>query len=137
MLVLPTILALGATAPHLVATRTPEPLAIDGRLDEIAWKRARPSDAFTQKRPAQGEPPSEHTSVRVLYDDDALYIGVECAQVTAPVVSRLTRRDRQVEADWVSIGLDTKGEGKSAFEFSINVAGVLSDGIYSNDTEFS
>src|SRR5262245_32812392 len=138
MLLFPLVLALqSASTAHVSAARTPSPPALDGRLDEPAWRNAAVTDAFTQKSPAEGKPPTERTIVRILYDDDALYVGIECEQVKAPVVARLTRRDRTVEADAVKIGLDTRGDGKSAYEFSVNAAGVLSDGIYFNDTEFS
>jgi hypothetical protein len=138
MLVIPAILALeAAQPPHLEARRVAAPPAIDGRLDEPAWRDAPEADAFTQKRPVEGEPPVERTSVRVLYDSDAVYIGVACDQAKAPVVARLTRRDRQVEADSVTIALDTRGDGKSAFEFGVNAAGVLSDALRSNDTAVS
>ena len=138
MSLLPTLLAVtAATVPHLAAARTPKPPVLDGRLDEPAWVAAPASSAFTQERPAEGRPPVEPTRVRVLYDDAAIYIGIECEQTLAPVVARLTRRDRDVEADWVTVGLDTRGDGKTAFEFKINAAGVLYDGVYSNDTDFS
>jgi len=138
MALLPSILALQAAAlPHLLASRTAVPPALDGRLDETAWQRTAGSDAFTQKVPDEGKPPVERTVVRVLYDDHAVYIGVVCEQTGAPVIARLTRRDRLVEADSVTVGLDTRGDGKSAFEFTVNAAGVLADGIYTNDTSFS
>ena len=138
MPLLPTLLAVtAASVPHLAAARAPQPPVLDGRLDEPVWRAAPVTSAFTQERPDQGKPPVEPTRVRVLYDDDAVYIGIECEQTRSPVIARLTRRDRDVEADWVSVGLDTRGDGKSAFEFKINAAGVLYDGVYSNDTDFS
>ena len=91
-------------------------------------RRRRRRDAFTQKFPNEGEAPSERTTMRVLYDDDAVYVGVDCQQRTAPIVGRLTRRDRPIEADSVAIDLDSRRSGKSAFEFTVNAAGVLSDG---------
>ena len=126
-----------ANAPHLSAHRTAQPPAIDGRLDDPAWQEAPATETFTQKFPDEGHAPSERTSVRVLYDDEALYVGFECEQHAAPVVARLTRRDRQVEADNVSIAIDTRRDGSSAFSFTVNAAGVLADSILFNDTESS
>lgn len=141
MILLPTILALlphqRAARPHLEATRTAEPPTIDGRLDEPAWNGARATGAFTQRSPDEGKPPVERTVVRVLYDDHAVYFGITCEQTLAPVVARLTRRDRIVEADSVTVALDTRGDGKTGFEFTVNAAGVLADGVYTNDTELS
>jgi hypothetical protein len=74
--------------------------------------------------------------VRVLYDDKYVYVGIDCPQ-TAEVVARLTRRDRQIEADTVTVILDTRADGKSAFEFAVNAAGVLSDALHFNDTDWN
>ena len=52
-----------------------EPL-IDGRPDDAVWQVATPLTSFTQREPADGEPASERTEVRLLYDSDALYVGV-------------------------------------------------------------
>jgi hypothetical protein len=131
-----TLLAAGAL-PHLSAARTPHAPTIDGRIDEAVWRAATPSDAFTQKRPDEGQKPSETTRVRMLYDDQAVYFAVECEQLAAPITARLTRRDREIEADWVSIAIDTRGDGRGAFEFVVNAASVLRDGIYYDDTEYS
>jgi hypothetical protein len=75
--------------------------------------------------------------LRVVYDDDALYVAVDCEQKSAAVVRRLAGRDREVEADWVSVSLDPRQDGKSAFVFEVNAGGTLLDGIRYNDSEFS
>ncbi len=123
--------------PHLAAVHVEHAPTVDGRLDEAEWARAPAAGAFTQKLPRDGAAPSEATTVRILYDDDAIYVGVRCDQVGSPIVTRLTRRDRQVESDWVSINLDTRGDGKSALEFLVNASGVLVDGARSNDVDYS
>jgi hypothetical protein len=123
--------------PRLRAVRTTERPVIDGKLDDPAWQRAIPSDAFTQHFPDEGAPPSERTVVRILYDDDAVYIGVDCEQVHAPVVKRLMRRDTQASSDGVWLDIDSRRDGVSAFHFSINAAGVLGDAIHFNDVDYS
>jgi hypothetical protein len=136
-MLIPALLALQATAPHLGAALTTDAPVIDGRLDEPAWVGAPKSDAFIQKSPDEGRPPVERTTVRILYDHAAIYVAVACEQKKTPVVGRLTRRDREVEADSVTVVLDSRHDGKTAFQFMVNAAGVLSDGTYSNDTAFS
>jgi hypothetical protein len=134
MSILPPLLLLAV--PHLAAAKVDRPPRIDGRLDDAAWARAEQSDAFTQKSPVDGRPPGDRTVVRVLYDDDNVYVGIDCVQ-SVEVVARLTRRDRQVESDSVTVVFDTRSDGKSAFEFSVNAAGVLTDGFHFNDTDFN
>ena len=123
--------------PHLHAVRVATPPVLDGKLDDPVWKLASPSGAFTQKVPGDGVPASEPTTIRVLYDDDAIYVGFDCVQSHTPVVRRLTRRDRQVEVDAVSFDLGTRGDHKSAFEFYVNSSGTLADAIRFNDTDYS
>jgi len=137
MTLLPSLLALASTAiPHLGAMAVTRGPALDGRLDDAVWKKAEATETFTQKVPAGGNPPSERTIVRVLYDKDHVYVGVDCVQKSR-VVHGLTRRDRSVEADSVVVVIDSRGDGKTAFEFSINVSGVIADGLHFNDTDFS
>src|SRR6476661_251469 len=49
---------------------------LDGRLDEPAWISADSITDFRQLDPAEGEPSTERTVVRVLAGSDALYVGV-------------------------------------------------------------
>ena len=139
-MVLSSILAAAAisvVSPHYRAVKVPEAPSLDGRLDDDAWKRAPASSTFTQKSPDEGSPPTESTSLRVVYDDDSIYVAVDCTQTHSPIVARLTRRDRDVEGDTIAIDLDTHAEGKSAFELGVSAAGVLLDKIRFNDTDSS
>src|SRR5215212_1326157 len=53
-----------------------EAIKIDGRLDEPSWSQAEVATDFRQQEPNEGEPASEKTEVRLLFDDKNLYIGV-------------------------------------------------------------
>lgn len=132
----------------MVATRISLRPVIDGRLDDGAWQGASPSSAFTQKFPSEGQAPSERTVLRVVYDDEALYVGIDCEQRRAALTPRLTRRDRDLEndvsklegrppirADQLAVSIDSRRDGGlSAFHFVVNISGVRSDGVYVNDT---
>lgn len=120
--------------PRLLATRTKLGLAIDGDLRDAAWAQATATTAFTQKFPNEATEPTEPTELRVLYDDSAIYVAFHCLQRGVPVKGRLARRDREVESDWVQVAID---DGTNTYEFSINAAGVLSDGVRFNDTDYS
>ena len=67
--------ARAAAAPALHAVRAPTLPRIDGQLDDDAWNEAPIARDFVQFRPDPGRPASERTEVRVLYTDDAVYIG--------------------------------------------------------------
>ncbi len=66
--------------PHVRATRVAESPRLDGKLDHPAWQAAPPMDSFVQKFPNEGTRPSEQTTIRVVYDRDAIWVGVECRQ---------------------------------------------------------
>jgi hypothetical protein len=122
--------------PRVRALRVDAAPVLDGRLDDAAWRAAPITDTFVQKFPREGAPPVERTTLRVVYDRDAIWFGFDCEQ-RVPIVARLTRRDRPVEADSVTITIDSRGAGTSAFEFAVNAAGVLFDAIRFNDTDSS
>lgn len=127
----------GSSHKNIVATRTETKLKIDGVLNEHQWERAIPVTDFVQYDPVEGSEPTEKTSVRVLYDDNALYFGVICYDSNpAGIRQQLTRRDRQNEADRFSITIDSYNDGQTGFVFVGNVSGVQSDGVLYHDGIF-
>ena len=100
---------------------------IDGRLDEAVWRTAAIIDAFTQQEPAEGEPATERTVVRLIYDARALYIGVE-AYDSQPggVIATEMRRDspRLFDEDNFQFILDTFQDRRSGYMFVISPLGA-------------
>lgn len=127
--------ALGGNSPKTIhAARTEGAIILDGLLHDWRWQAATPVEDFTQFYPNEGDTATERTSVRVLYDDRALYIGVICYDSDPHgIVSQLTRRDRTSEADRFTVQIDSYHDHQTAFVFSVNVAGVQSDGFLSQD----
>ena len=73
------------------AVRASSAIRLDGKLDEPAWRDAPVTDDFTQIDPEEGKPASQRTEVRVVYDDDTLYVGVrlhDAGHVTRLSVAR-------------------------------------------------
>ncbi|MGA9116524.1 MAG: DUF5916 domain-containing protein, partial [Bacteroidota bacterium] len=133
-LLAPLVCAAGPSPRIITAVRTPDPPVVDGRLEEAAWHTAPPSADFTQYDPEEGAAPTESTLVRVLYDDRALYVGVLCRDAEPGLITRrLTRRDRSSESDRFTVQIDSYHDYETAFVFSVNAAGVQSDGILSQD----
>jgi hypothetical protein len=116
----------------LFAVRTTWTPEVDGWLNDPCWRKAAPVTDFTQFDPVEGAEPSEPTTVYLLYDDHALYVGVACNdREPAGVVTRLSRRDRTTEADRFTVMIDSYMDHQTGFVFSTNVSGVQSDGILS------
>ena len=133
--VLCVVLSFGGTPPKVItAARTDHPPMIDGLVKDPQWQNAPPVLDFTQYDPQEGGLPTELTSVRVLYDDDALYVGVICYDSKpSEIVQQLTRRDRTTESDRFTVQIDSYNDNQTAFVFSTNVSGVQSDGVLSQD----
>ena len=110
---------------------------IDGILDENIWKFAPRFTGFTQLEPNEGGAPTEDTTVQIVFDDDALYIGI-MAYDSKPeeIVSRLARRDQINESDAVEIIVDSHHDHQTAYAFSTNAAGVLRDGYNDNEGDW-
>ena len=113
--------------PQAAATRTTQSIRVDGSLDDAAWAAATPITEFRQLDPQEGQPATERTEVRVLYDDQALYIGARLHDRQG-VRSRLGRRDMGMSAsDWLTVILDTNHDHRTAVGFEVNPSGVRRD----------
>ncbi|MBA3521436.1 MAG: carbohydrate binding family 9 domain-containing protein [Gemmatimonadales bacterium] len=121
-------------APAVRAARLAGELTVDGIPSEAAWETAGPVTDFIQLLPYEGAAATEQTEVRVLYDDDALYIGARLYD-RAPdsVASQLARRDRDARSDRFIVYLDSYHDGRTGFFFGVNAAGTLYDGTLYND----
>jgi hypothetical protein len=120
--------------PAIAAARATAPISIDGRLSETAWTAAPVVSRFTQVLPRDGTTPSQRTEIRILYDRDALLIaGRFFDSDPSSVVARLGRRDAETNSDVFTVALDSYHDHRTAFRFSVNAAGVKSDGVAAND----
>ena len=123
----------GSTAPLKSArvTAISSDIAVDGRLDEPAWRTAPSIGALTQREPNTGGRPSERTDVALLRDPDFLYIGVMAydSELDGVVGTNMSRDAELRSEDRIEILLDTYGDRRNAFYFATNPAGALVDGL--------
>jgi hypothetical protein len=132
------VAAAAATAEHgqpiVQAERARTPIAVDGRLDEEAWGHAPAQSDFRQRDPNEGEAATEPTELRLLYDEDALYVGVRLHDGEAGrIVRQLSRRDVVAEADSFSLFLDPHHDHLTGVEFQVSAAGVQRESILYDD----
>ena len=122
-------------APAVEAARAAASITVDGRLDDEAWASVPPFADFTQRDPEEGQPATERTELRLLYDDDALYVGARLLDGEPErIVKRLSRRDESAEADRFSLYLDPRRDRLTGVRFEVSAAGVQNDEIIYNDT---
>ena len=66
--------------PFINAVRVEQGPRIDGALDDAVWQQAEPVEGFTQQEPRLGQPATERTEVRIVYDARTIYIAVHAYQ---------------------------------------------------------
>ncbi len=117
------------------AAEVTEAPAVDGRLDEAAWQQAQVMTGFTQREPLDGQPASERTEVRVVFDAEALYVGVWAFDSQPENITYGERiRDFEVtESDAIVFVLDTYNDDQNGFIFGTTPTGIEYDGQVANE----
>jgi hypothetical protein len=125
------LLLVGAAAvaapPSWQASRTKEAPAIDGKLDDACWKDQTLVSNFVDAR--TGQAARAQTLFRVLYDDTALYLAIQCLdpQVKDLRATLEARDDTVWDDDCVEVLLDPSNRHDSYARLVMNARGALYD----------
>jgi hypothetical protein len=122
----------GRTAKATRVERAPE---LDGTLEDPEWKSATPISDFLQREPFEGQPPTEKTEVRILYDKHDVYFGIVCFDSDpSKIVARELRRDVPQELDdYFEIIIDSAHDRRNAYVFQINPRGTQRDALITEE----
>ena len=118
------------------ATRIRQPIRIDGRLDDAAYRDIEPMTSFIQQEPHNGEPGSERTEAWVLFDDENIYLACRCWDSNADAIrSKEMRRDsaNQRYNDNFGVLLDTFHDKRNAYIFSVTPSGGFTDALVTDE----
>jgi hypothetical protein len=128
----------GRMAPLMSAIRTSAATPrVDGRLDDPAWATAEAATGFRQRAPRDGEPASERTEVRMVYDNEAVYIGARMFDSQPDrIAAQLGRRDDLGASDYFEVAFDSYHDHLTSFLFYVNPLGVKMDLVASQDFGF-
>jgi hypothetical protein len=117
------------------AVRRTGPLSIDGQLDEPSWADAPKQAGFIQRFPKDAAMPAAETRFAILYDDDAIFVGVWADDPRPDLIrALLTRRDGDSSADAVTVAFDSYHDRRTAYAFQLNAAGVQRDLLVFDDS---
>ncbi len=121
-----------------VALRTNDHISVDGRLEEASWQSAFPAGEFIIYNPHNGLPSQYRTEVRVLYDDDALYIGaVMYDSCPDSIFTHLGQRDDQgINADHFWVEISPFNDGLNGEMFKVSASNVQIDNKMSTTERF-
>ncbi|MBW7891600.1 MAG: carbohydrate binding family 9 domain-containing protein, partial [Chitinophagaceae bacterium] len=102
---------------------------IDAFLNEEAWLQAPVASDFIVSFPSFGKPASQKTEVKILYDDDAVYVGAYLYDDPALMRKQITARDQEQQnnADFFSVFFDTYRDQQNGFQFLVTSSNVQSD----------
>ena len=120
------------TKKSFEATRINSEIKIDGVIDELAWEGVPILTGFTQRRPNPGKPASRKTEVKLVYDDEAVYIAAKLYEKKDDVFNFLSNRDNVGNADFFGVSIDPFNAGLNGFGLFVTSAGVQLDYLYSN-----
>jgi hypothetical protein len=118
-----------ASTVQLVATPILDEVHLDGHLAEAFWGTADSIWDFRQQEPAEGQPTTERTVVKLVRDHDAFYVGVRAydSDVSGIRATQL-RRDANLDVDdYVLLLIDSFHDKRSGFFFGTNPNGAMWD----------
>lgn len=89
---------------------------------------------FLELNPTEGNAPRFKTDVKVLFDDNNIYILGYCYDDHPDsILTQLGERDDRLNADLFTVSFDTYNKKLDAFTFSVSASGVQSDSRVSDD----
>ena len=122
----------------LTAGRVESEIVIDGILDEREWSLVEPATDFIQNEPNMGEAATERTEVRLLYDDEYLYLGIYCFDSAGRggiTVTDISRDYGVPDNDHLGVIFDTFDDDRTGLAFGTNPVGAKRDVQVTQDGE--
>lgn len=119
----PVIAGTQAPLPEYRVGRVSQPLVIDGRLSDPAWAKAPEATLVTS---FDGQKTRVHTTFRMLYDDEYLYVGWQMED--SDVWGTLRKKDDPIyNEECVEVFIDADGDGKTYNELQVSPHNVNFD----------
>ena len=121
------VLAISETLPRVYdAQRTGEKIKVDGKLTEKAWNTASFSEDFADIRGLDWPTPTMKTNVKMLWDDNCLYIGARIEEKN--ITGDITVRDAIIyKNNDFEVFIDPYSDGKLYYEIENNALGTVMD----------
>src|SRR5215831_6022570 len=113
----------------LQAVKITQAPKIGGLLDDAAWKDVPVAGSFIQNFPNTGQPSTQRTEVKIVYDNSAIYVGAYMYDDPSLIRKQITARDAETQndIDYFSVFFDTYNDHQNGFQFLVTAANVQSD----------
>lgn len=107
---------------------------IDGHFDDACWIGLDGwAGDFIQREPHEGAKGSLPTELKVLYDNQAVYVAIRAHDPAVATKPRLTGARDEFTGDMVGINFDSYNRQRAGFEFDVTSGGSKIDLILRND----
>ena len=105
------------------------PVKIDGKQNDAAWANVAIINDFIIAAPDFGKQTTKKTDVKIVYDNEAVYVLAIMYDDVKNIRRQLTQRDviERQDCDAFSIGLDPYLDKQNGFIFQVSAAGVQGD----------
>jgi hypothetical protein len=119
------------------ALRVNNHISIDGKLNEKEWDNALPAKDFIMFYPDNGkeENPDKKTEVKILYDDEAIYVGAIMYDNPENILREIKLRDQFGTSDHFGVFFNGFNDNQLEYRFFISAAGVQLDAIATSTGE--
>lgn len=126
-----------AFKPRIYQTErlTTEKPKIDGSLNDVCWSTGTWSGDYTQWIPNEGAKPSQPTQVKILYDDQNIYVAIRAFDNEPDKILRRAGRRDELSGDMAGICFDSYHDHRTGFEFDMTAAGQKLDMVLTNPWE--
>ncbi|MFC2123290.1 DUF5916 domain-containing protein [Bacteroidota bacterium] len=109
------------------------PPKIDGKLDDTCWDEGSWSGHYQQYLPAEGIPPSQETEIKILYDNQNMYVAIRAYDNEPEKIDRQMGRRDAFNGDMVGVCFDSYFDHRTGFEFDLSASGSKLDLMLLND----
>ena len=121
---------------HIKETKIP--IKIDGVLDEATWKNAETIKDFYQNRPYDSSFAKIKTEVKLLFDDNFIYVAAVCFQDRKTYTTASLKRDFMGgSSDVFVMNFDTFKDKLNGFQFAVNPYNVQREGLVTEGSNIS
>lgn len=117
------------------------PPKIDGLLNDKVWIDVPTAKDFVMVQPGDGDPiPDSHaTKVKIVYDDEALYVAAFLKESHPErIMKQFTQRDNLEQAEFFLMDINTYQDGENQTRFIVTAAGTQADArVTGNDEDYN
>jgi hypothetical protein len=117
---------------NTIRIKTAKP-KIDGLLNDSCWLEGEWGENYRQNMPEEGAPPSQKTRIKILYDNENIYVAIQAFDNEPDKIDRQMVRRDDLSGDIVGVNFDSYFDHRTGFEFNMTASGSKIDLVLTNN----